>query len=496
MSLEWLQDKLTDDEKRTLEACMAAFSQVPPDASQLRQQAAGVESLEKRYVVQNPAQQVDESLRGKVLVCTVGMRPLPVVLSILILRPSKVYLLHTNESRRSAESIRDDPHVQALGLHPSQEIILRTISLTDAPVNYDHLRRILEENAGQSVIVDVSGGVKVMGVSLASAAFWLRIPVVYQLGEEVAGTVRPFSARLQPLQNPFEFFGSTEIRSIQELFSSGDYDAALAISMRMRETVGDVVTLGKLAILADLIAVYRDWDAFMHSRYDDDEIRKLATRLRVVKGKMDRSRLAFMDGATVHANLEHLQELESSWQPRQRNQSDRHRLMDIYAAALRRGKAGKYDDAVARLYRSIEMCATICLVEGCAIGDVAKRPNFAYFEQAHGGMDKVRAAFTKIAHYELPDERLGLDAQMHLLAISKNKQFEMIASIYQGIKKSNLDESRNRSTLAHGTVPVSKDDYDAYRDKTRSILEKAFTEREDFSKMLARATHPDLTIEL
>ena len=175
-----------------------------------------IEELEKRFVAQNPAQRPGQGFSARSLVCSVGMRPQPVILSVLLLQPTKVYLLHSQESRLMAEQIRDDPYVQNLGLHPTQDIVLRTISLTDTPENYGHLQRIVNENPDRELVVDISGGVKVMGVSLAAAAaFWLRIPVIYQFGEEIAGIVKPLYEKLTQLQNPFVYFGSTELRGIQ-----------------------------------------------------------------------------------------------------------------------------------------------------------------------------------------------------------------------------------------------------------------------------------------
>lgn len=494
--LDWLWPHLSDEEQAALHKCLDAFAQPNPGQADLRRLAAGVEGLEKRFVRLNPAQRPDPDLQGRVLVCSVGMRPMPVILSILLLQPTKVYLLHSQESRRQAEQIRDDASVQSLGLHPTHGIVLRTISLTDAPENYGHLQRIIGENPDTGVVVDISGGVKVMGLSLAAAAFWLRIPVVYQLGEEVAGTVRPFSATLHTLQNPFDYFGSTDLRSIQQLFATGDYDAALAVCQRLRETVGDVQTLGKLDILTDFIAIYSDWDRFMHSRMVDEETRRLATRLRVLIDKMERLRLRFAERTQLQGNLAFLEHLESSWQPNLRNNSELHRLVDIYAAAQRRGAAGRYDDAVARLYRCLEMSATICLVRDCHMGDVAGNPDFGYFEAIYGDIEAVRTEFKRRARYELPADRLGLNAQMHLLGMSQDKQHRRIAGLYQGMEKSGLMEARNRSTLAHGTVPVNQEEFRQFDGKTREVVDAVCPNKGDLDRLLAEATHPDLLVEL
>ncbi len=376
--LAWAQPFLTTDELARLTQCLGEFAKGEPNAKLLRGAAESVADLEKRLVVHNPVQLVDERLRGRVLLCSVGFRPLPVILSTLIMQPTKLYLLHSPDSRGHAEAVGNDAAIQEFAHLSTKDIQLREMSLTDAPENYALLQKIVNENPGQAFVVDISGGVKVMGTSLAAAAFWQRIPVIYQLGEEVGGTIKPLSERLIQVENPFAYFGSAELRSIGELFGHAEYDAALAVCRNLTDTTGDRSTLGTLQILTEFIHIYRDWDAFGHSRPTDDATRKLATRLRKVVQDMQRLRLEFVQNEQVRHNIAFLTQIEESWQPAQRNQIDAHRLIDIFASARRRAATGKYDDAVARLYRGLEMSSALVLLSECRIAD-PKAPVFDYF---------------------------------------------------------------------------------------------------------------------
>jgi len=493
---DWLAERVDEQERAKLAEVFGLFADSSIDSKQLRQAAAEVEESEKRWVSDNPEQLVDPDLQERILICSVGFRPMPVILTSLIVRPTKLYLLHSVESRRVAEQIRDDPFVQSLGLHPERDIIQRSISLTSAPENYDQLRRILAENKDASFVVDISGGVKVMGISLAAAAFWLRIPVVYQLGEEVNGTVRPFSAKLIKLENPFEFFGSTELRSIQGLFHSSDYDAAYALCDNLRDGIGDVSTLGRLDVLQDFIALYRDWDAFGHSRLENDSARKLAGRLRAVHGKMLRLHLSFTGEESILQNISFLEKIESAWEPNQRSMNDRFRLIDIYASSLRRAAAGKYDDAVGRLYRCLEMSASICLAEDCRFGD-PKQPNLSFFVELYKNEQDFLAIFEKNARYPLlPGKPLGLKDQMTLLALSNQPRHKQMAGIFSGMEKKQLVEKRNRSILAHGTVSISQDEYDQFNSSTRNVVSRVVGTEEEFGNLLQSAAHPQIAIEL
>jgi len=423
-----------------------------------------------------------------VLVCSVGLRESPIVLTTLLLRPQRLYLLHSQESRRNAEKVRDDPAVQSLGLDPAHDIVLREISLTDAPSNYGTLREIVTNEPQKHIVIDVSGGVKVMGVSLSAAAFWQRLPVVYLMGEEIRGIIRPFSEVLTVLQNPYEHFGDTGFGAIKAHFSAGDYDAARTVCHSLRDTVGDVAILGQLDILEELINLYVDWDAFAHSRQEDSTERRLATRLRVLMGKLERLNYWPIVRSDLVSNLEFLNCIEQSWQ-NVRNNSEPYRMVDIYCAAERRAKAGKYDDAIARLYRCLEMSATICLKRDWEI-DTTEKPDYAKLTAAVGDLNLLRTKFAESARYALP-ERLGLNDQMTLLAIGG--QHHPIFGIYEQLTqgKPSSMECRNRSTLAHGTIPVTAEIYQHFSKKTAEIIVWVIG-KNPFKKMLKQATHPNL----
>lgn len=491
---DWLWPHLTADETERVAACLAEFRAPRPNRGQLTTFADDPElqKLEKRFLPQSPIQLVEKSLIGRVLVSTVGFRPLPVILTTLMIRPSKLYLLHSQDSRPMAEKVRDDPFVKSLGLHPVRDIILRSVDLVDAPFNYGRLRDIIEENPSKEFVIDISGGVKVMGISLATAAFWLRLPVIYLLGTEVMGIIEPFSERLSSLENPFTYFGSPDIDSLVYLFNQSDYDAALAVCVNLRETIGDVRTLGKLDVLAEFITLFRDWDMFVHSVAADTPDRKLASRLAQVLQKMDRLGLSFANRACLEDNLRFLMNLEQTWKPKLRNNAELHRLIDIIAGARRRAAAGKYDDAAARLYRSLEMGASIALAEHCRIGDAAK-PDFAYFDHLFGSPAATAGQFRELAAYEMPRERLGLKDQMVLLRLSEVPQLHTVFYIYRSMEGDGLMEIRNRSTLAHGTIPVDAESYRRFECKVSNIIGR-IVGLDRLNDLLAQATHPVLIL--
>lgn len=125
------------------------------------------------------------------------------------------------------------------------------------------------------------------------------------------------------------------------------------------------------------------------------------------------------------------------------------RVADLMLNAARRVAQGRYDDAVARLYRAVEMVAQTRLRERRRIEtgavDVEKlpaelRPKYAAFRDGKRGIRlALRNAYQLLV--DLNDEvgRLWQEQESRLLGVL---------------------ETRNKTILAHGDEPLSKDDYE------------------------------------
>ncbi|MSP14762.1 MAG: TIGR02710 family CRISPR-associated protein [Chloroflexi bacterium] len=497
--MEELYNLCTEEEQQFIDKQLAVFADPTANRDSLMAVSndQAIIKLEKRYVPQiNPT--ISSEIGCDTLISTVGLRKLPVLLSILCLRPKRVFLLHTNASRYMAEEIRDDADVQALGLKPNLDTSLKEISQTNAPQIYDILQHEILPRARGKVVIDPTGGIKVMGLSLAAFAFWRRIPMVYLLGEEVKGVVKPFSERLTRVENPYDHFGDPDFTLLKELFDRGNYPAALEVCRGLEKTVGDPATLGRLAVLGWLIELYRDWDAFLHS-HEKIEVpeRRLGTRLAAIIDDMKRLHIGIIDAGQLSQNLEFLQGLENSWR-RGRNNAEPYRLVDIYTNAGRRARLGQYDDAVARLYRCLEMSATLQLVTRWQVGS-PDAPDTRHIEAAVGGREQLVQGYASLQGRPLPPpgSRWSLDDQMAILQIVEPSN--NAAAVYRSMRKNiageeTLMEKRNRSILAHGTIPVTEGEARSFDDKVRAIIEDSIGTKV-FRRLEKQARHPILLIE-
>lgn len=419
---------------------------------------------EKKYLpLLEENKKIAEEIKPDNLLLTVGLQAEPLILSILFLKPKRIYLLHSDESRKIANKVEDDPDVKTL--NPS--ITLKEIKEYDVTENYKIIKEILSDlsNKGTTVL-DPTGGRKMMISSLSLAAFYYRLPMVYIHGKDVKGKTIPFTERLRKIENPLESYGDIELKLIEELFNSHFYEAAKKTCENLQSSIKDLATSKKIELLKDLISIYRDWDAFLHSSVSEKMEPTLSERLKKIVDDFKRFKISDWLPKNVDKNIEFLSELDSK--PKDSfNTIDEFRLVDIYLSALRRGseKQAKYDDAIARLYRCLEMSASLKLYN---LGlESTEKPDYNSFLE-HIGITKeeLKERFKQLTKRELPNEFLGLDNQMNLLKITNEK--EKVVKIYESMK--DLIKMRNRSILAHGTRPTTEEDWVEFRDKTLQIL--------------------------
>jgi len=157
-------------------------------------------------------------------------------------------------------------------------------------------------------------------------------------------------------------------------------------------------------------------------------------------------------------------------------------LVDLINNASRRIEEGKYDDAVARLYRTIELIAQIKLA-GEGLDDLS--------EQKFMIEDLKRKKVDIRGYEDYADEKgrlkLGLSNKFNLL---KDMGWEEADKVYlENNKLKDLLKKRNSSILAHGLEPVEKKTatelFDAVKEYAKIILP-------ELNELLEDASFPKL----
>lgn len=435
-------------------------------------------------------------IKCNILITTIGMREAPIIFSFLSLQPKKGILLHTSQSEKTADKVINDHTIVSLGIKFEKV----EIDEIDAARNFKILKdQVLSRIKNISdVFIDPTGGRKVMGASVAAFSFFYRVPMVYLHAEEKMSIPVPFSGVIREIANPYDYYGDIELSMLKRHFDRYDFDAALELCERLEATVNDSNLCLKLQKIAKLIEIYKDWDSFFHSTHfqgnpSKKEIAKtrLADRLEELYWKeIKRFGYTLVNEKTLEDNIEFLKQLQENW-ANKKNICDSYRLVDLYSNACRRAEQKKFDDATARLYRCLEMCSSIEL-QKYGMTD-PNHPDYTAFAK-HIDMDlsNLLQCFKDVEDYELP-ERPGLRDQMALLSFTSSK----IPAIYKGMNKQDktkdsVMEKRNRSILAHGTNPITSEDYKILDSKTSSIILNVIGD--ETRDLLNKAAFPKLMI--
>jgi hypothetical protein len=141
----------------------------------------------------------------KIHIALVGAQPMPVFNGIHYLKPKRVYLLHSEETRKTAENLKSVLKA---------EIILVFV---EKPFNYEYCKGqiagLIEINSDAELSFNISGGTKIMTIAANEIAVRLNLPsyyidqnnVVTQIGKGQVDIIRD----IHPLNTYFVLFGQT-----------------------------------------------------------------------------------------------------------------------------------------------------------------------------------------------------------------------------------------------------------------------------------------------
>ena len=303
-----IEKRVSDDaDRQEISPALKEFYETS-DRNRLDEIASDMFPYEKKYM---PRYDKD----CDVLISTVGMRESPIILSFLAMQPKKGILLHTKKSEKVADMVVNDSTVSSLNI----EFEKIEIDEVNAAKNYNILKdEVLKQLGKEKVCVDPTGGRKIMGTAVGSFAFFFRIPMIYLHAEEKIGINVPFTGQIHDIENPYEYYGDIELSLLKKHFDNYEFDSALKVCIELREMIKDPSLYAKLEMISELVEIYRDWDAFLHSKYyihsskQNDET-KLLDRLSHIKNKLERFNFVLINDNHLQNNITFLQELDSCW---------------------------------------------------------------------------------------------------------------------------------------------------------------------------------------
>jgi CRISPR-associated protein (TIGR02710 family) len=378
---------------------------------------------------------------------SLGGTPAPIV-EALKRRPVECALFVVSEK---SEPQVEQAVLPAIG-YPLQWECVRLDDPDDLNACYQQIRLALSSwldrrrLRSEEVYFDLTGGTKPMSAALTLAAVE-RIPFYHYvsgerekegLGTVIAGTERPIAG-----PNPWMQLAIRQRELATQLYEQGHVEAAAELLDQAAQIASE--RSETLKAFARLCRVLAKLDLFQF-RGLPNELGQCQRLVEVALEQRGDSKAI----SWLHQFREHVQALDAE----SRSQRDHPcSLLELLANARRRHRQGRHDDAIARLYRAVELFAQNRL--HAAFGATSGRIPLAALGSGVAG--DLRSAF--------PDDlvdgdclQLSCAKAFSALKYSHFQEDHRLPEVYERLKPAL--EKRNQSWLAHGTRPAGSADFD------------------------------------
>ena len=370
------------------------------------------------------------------------------LVSITHYNPDRIVFFGSEESTETIESVKRQYYENR-----GEELINYDFVTIDRIDDFDDcfetIKEEIREKEDYEIVIDYTSGTKTMTMSAAicSMLYHKKLSLVAgKRGEN--GIVVPGTEKIVE-QSLYSAYDKLLFDQVKTLFNSYRFKDAKSVLNQI------VISDGKEKF-EQLIEAYDLWDKFDHR-----------TAFKIL-GEISDMQISQNKGFL--GKLNRMEKYETLI------------LVDLINNASRRIEEGKYDDAVARLYRTIELIAQIKLA-GEGLDDLS--------EQKFMIEDLKRKKVDIRGYEDYADEKgrlkLGLANKFNLL---KDMGWEEADKVYlENNKLKDLLKKRNSSILAHGLEPVEKKTatelFDAVKEYAKIILP-------ELNELLEDASFPKL----
>ncbi len=308
----------------------------------------------------------------------------------------------------------------------------------------DHIQCLRQQEAGCRIIGDYTGGTKTMSAALAMACVEEGVEVGVVKGQrtnlqKVDQSEATQLMDIAPLHATHRLH--SQLRPILDLHNYGE---ALHLVSQFREIHGQrlsPLSAENLAQLSIALSILEAWDQFQwNASLEHAGASQLVTHCPALTAWWDR---------VVKAG--HSLGAQKPWQEIPAGITGYELVQDLILSAERRGSRGWYDDAVARLYRALEL-----LAETYISLELRLKPT--------GEFDPDRRCFQFLndegARVDGPSAKGVSNLYLWIRGYEKRQQRQNgLGDIFSERKKrfERLMNARNKSLLAHGLRPLSRD---------------------------------------
>jgi CRISPR-associated protein (TIGR02710 family) len=372
--------------------------------------------------------------------------------SIKANNPDKLFFLATEKSKSAIERIES-----ASG----KKLVYETPLIIENPEDVEGcwkitaqlVRSLVREGyCPEDICIDFTSGTKAMssGCVLAGASFECgNLSYVGGGQRDINGRVISGTERVIIL-TPNEFFIDQRRRMIRDFFNLFQFDACIKLISDARTKSMAVEVQDELDRLEKLVLAYSFRDKFDHL--------KAASYFNQLHGKFDAQWQIDTNNSKEMVFKIAKQKEKFAASTEIKDKFSQEILADLLANAQRRAQEGKYDDAVARLYRAVEVISQMLLARrkidtsGIMFEDLPA----AWKEEYRESKESIKLGQEKAF---LLLESLGEDI---------GREFRENRNLRNYLSK------RNSSILAHGLTPMTRQIYDELSKETKQFAFKAF----------------------
>lgn len=326
----------------------------------------------------------------------------------------------------------------------------------------DAIQLAMEKGYSRDQIsVDFTSGTKAMSAGVDLAAISMECEsLVYVAGrrDQTTGRVITGTERVITL-TPLEIIADGKKKLAIEMFNRNQFDACSEIVKHVKERVHDKDILEDFLTLEKLASAYSAWDKFNHKeamdhfkQIEDVTLEEWGIKARITGNKEFLYKMIKCERYC----LEH--------------------IVDLLQNAKRRASEGKYDDAIARLYRTIEL--------------IVQHQQFSKHKIDTSDVDIARLPEKLQEKYE----KMRKDGEIKL---GLRESYELLHEIGDELGRVFKDDkellkilnARNQSILAHGLNPLNKNSFEKFYEAAHNFASAII---QDIEKLEEKARFPIL----
>lgn len=429
----------------------------------------------------------------KALVLSVGSSPEPLIYSIKTYKPDFIYFLHSKDTRKHVDITLDE-----FDYDSSQYSLKELNNEQSLEESFSKSREIISSlKKDYDVHVDFTGGTKPMVAGLVLAAIGEECKYSYVgstkgregRDKDGVGVVVSGFEEIISQKDPYDLYAVVEFNRGMDFFNKYQFTAAKSNFIAASEKLEDEHLRELANLYVDLVELYDVWDKFnvkinkkTLNNYLDNKFLKRVNSSENLKNTINVEHSDFLK--QIENNFEFLKLKCGTFKV----EKLKYYLSDLLNNALRRIEEGKYDDAVARLYRATELIAQIGLADKKFIhlGRLESQQIFLIDLKAIEKCGNESA----INYVKSLNEYLYRKKE-DVVGIPLRKSFTLLDKLNCDYATDYLNDSefskklsnRNNSILAHGLNPISKEDAENLFEDVLKYSIKIFPEIEKYMEM-------------